>query len=189
MLAHAHGQLWNASQIANSLGITAPTVRHYLDILEDTFVVRQLQPFHGNIRKRITKSPKVYIRDSGLLHTLLRNPTLEQLHAHVSVGASWEGFVIEQIIRLIPSSWQYYFFRTSAGAEIDLLLIDKKSRMVAVEVKYSLSPKLTRGFWNAYEDLACRKTFVVYPGDESYPLDKNVFALSIKELGRITGET
>ena len=189
MLAHAHGQLWNASQIANSLGITAPTVRHYLDILEDTFIVRQLQPFHGNIKKRITKSPKVYIRDSGLLHTLLRNPTLEQLHTHLSVGASWEGFVIEQIIRLIPSSWQYYFFRTNAGAEIDLLLLDKKNRLMAVEVKYSLSPKIARGFWNAYEDLACKKGFVVYPGDESYPLGKNVFALSIKELGRMTAET
>jgi predicted AAA+ superfamily ATPase len=189
MLAHSHGYLWNASQIANSLGITAPTVRHYLDILEDTFIVRQLQPFHGNIKKRITKSPKVYIRDSGLLHTLLRNPTLEQLHAHLSVGASWEGFVIEQIIRLIPSSWQYYFFRTNAGAEIDLLLLDKKNRLMAVEVKYSLSPTITRGFWNAYEDLACRKGFVVYPGDESYPLGKNVFALSIKELGRMTAET
>ncbi len=189
MLAHSHGQLWNASQIANSLGITAPTVRHYLDILEGTFIVRQLQPFHGNIKKRITKSPKVYIRDSGLLHTLLRNPTLEQLHAHLSVGASWEGFVIEQIIRLIPSSWQYNFFRTNAGAEIDLLLLDKKNRLMAVEVKYSLSPTITRGFWNAYEDLACRKGFVVYPGDESYPLGKNVFALSIKELGRMTAET
>jgi len=189
MLAHSHGQLWNASQIANSLGITAPTVRHYLDILEDTFIVRQLQPFHGNIKKRITKSPKVYIRDSGLLHTLLRNPTLEQLHAHLSAGASWEGFVIEQIIRLIPSSWQYYFFRTNAGAEIDLLLLDKTNRLMAVEVKYSLSPKIARGFWNAYEDLACKKGFVVYPGDESYPLGKNVFALSIKELGRMTDET
>ena len=189
MLAHSHGHLWNASQIANSLGITAPTVRHYLDILEDTFIVRQLQPFHGNIKKRITKSPKVYIRDSGLLHALLRNPTLEQLHAHLSVGASWEGFVIEQIIRLIPSSWQYYFFRTNAGAEIDLLLLDKKNRLMAVEVKYSLSPTITRGFRNAYEDLACRKGFVVYPGDESYPLGKNVFALSIKELVRMAAET
>ncbi len=189
MLAHSHGQLWNASQIANSLGITAPTVRHYLDILEDTFIVRQLQPFHGNIKKRITKSPKVYIRDSGLLHTLLRNPTFEQLHTHLSVGASWEGFVIEQILRLIPSSWQYYFFRTNAGAEIDLLLLDNKNRLTAVEVKYSLSPKIARGFWNAYEDLACKKGFVVYPGDESYPLGKSVFALSIKELGRMTGGT
>ena len=189
MLAHSHGQLWNASQIANSLGITAPTVRHYLDILEDTFIVRQLQPFHGNIKKRVTKSPKVYIRDSGLLHTLLRNPTLEQLHTHLSVGVSWEGFVLEQIIRLIPSSWHYYFFRTNAGAEIDLLLLNKKNRLMAVEVKYSLSPKIARGFWNAYEDLACKKGFVVYPGDESYPLGKNVFALSIKELGRMTAET
>ncbi len=189
MLAHSHGQLWNASQIANSLGITAPTVRHYLDILEDTFIVRQLQPFHGNIKKRITKSPKVYIRDSGLLHTLLRNPTFEQLHTHLSVGASWEGFVIEQILRLIPSSWQYYFFRTNAGAEIDLLLLDNKNRLTAVEVKYSLSPKIARGFWNAYEDLSCKKGFVVYPGDESYPLGKGVFALSIKELGRMTGGT
>ncbi|KFZ44540.1 ATPase, partial [Smithella sp. D17] len=117
MLAHSHGQLWNASKIAGSLGISAPTVRRYLDILESTFIVRQLQPYHNNTKKRLIKSPKVYIRDSGLNHALLRIKTLDDLTGHPSVGASWEGFVIEQIVSLLPENSQYYFYRSNAGAE------------------------------------------------------------------------
>lgn len=185
MLAHSHGQLWNASQIANSLGISAPTVRNYLDILEDTFIVRQLQPYHFNIKKRLIKSPKVYIRDPGLLHALLRHRIFEDLLSHPSLGSSWEGFVIEQIIGIIPDNWQAYFYRTNAGAEIDLLLFDNKNKPVAVEIKYSTSPKITKGFWNAFEDLSCKKGFVVYPGKESYPIGNNVFTLPIKNLIKI----
>ena len=188
MLAHGHGQLWNASQMAGSLGITAPTVRHYLDILEDTFIVRQLQPYHANIKKRLTKSPKVYIRDSGILHTLLEKHTFEHLQTHPSIGASWEGFVIEQIIRMAPASRQYYFFRTSAGAEIDLLLTDGHNRLIAIEIKYSLSPKPSKGFWTAYDDLSCRKGFVVYPGEDSYPIGRDTVVLPLKELSRIIND-
>ena len=177
MIAHTHGQLWNASSIAGALGVTAPTVRHYLDILEDTYIVRQLPPYFANLGKRLTKSPKVYLRDSGLLHSLAGIRTFDQLHAHPLVGNSWEGFVIEQILRLKPTGWQGYFFRTSAGAEIDLLLQDEKGETVAVEVKYSLSPKPLRGFWQAYRDLHCRAGYIVYPGEEEYPVGEGVRAL------------
>lgn len=187
MLAHSHGGLWNASKIGGSLDISAPTVRSYLDILQETFIVRQLQPYHSNLKKRLIKSSKVYVRDTGLLHTLLRIRELDDLQGHPSIGSSWEGFVIEQIIESVPERWQAYFFRTNAGAEIDLLLIDNKNRPVAVEIKYSLSPAVTRGFWNAYEDLGCKRGFVVYPGDESYPIGSNVFTLPVKELPKIWG--
>jgi len=185
MIAHSHGQLWNASQIANSLGISAPTVRHYQDILEETFVIKQLQPYHHNIKKRLIKSPKIYIRDSGLLHVLLRNRTMDDLQSHPSLGNSWEGFVIEQIINIIPESWDTYFYRTGAGAEIDLLLFPTSKSPMAVEIKYSASPKISKGFWNAYNDLDCRKGFLVYPGEFTYPIAKNIIALSIQEISKI----
>lgn len=185
MLAHSHGQLWNASKIAGSLGISAPTAKHYLDILSDTFVVRQLQPFFANVKKRLIKSPKVYLRDAGLFHTLMRIKEKEDLDAHPSAGASWEGFIIEQIIAAKPDGWEAYFYRTSAGAEIDLLLLDDNDRPVAVEIKYSLSPKPGKGFWSAIDDLACEKAFVVFPGDESYPLQKNAFTLPVAQMHRI----
>ena len=182
MIAHAQGQLWNASQMANNMGISAPTVRHYLDILDDTFVVRQLQPYYANIKKRLIKSPKVYIRDTGLLHSLLGNSTLDALYGHPAVGSSWEGFVIEQIIGILPRGWQFFFYRSSSGAEIDLLLINNKKAAIAVEIKYSLSPQAAKGFWSSYRDLNCRKGFIVYPGNETYPLEKDVFALPLKNI-------
>jgi len=185
MLSHFNGQLFNASQLAVSLGITAPTVKNYLDILEDTFVVRRLYPYYSNTKKRLVKSPKVYIRDSGLLHTLLRNRNLEDLQSHPSIGSSWEGFIVEQLIGLIPDDWQVFFYRTSAGAEIDLLLFDSNNRPIAIEVKYSASPKALRGFWNACEDLSCKRGFVIYPGEELFPLSDNVSALPAKSLNQI----
>ena len=188
MLAHMHGQLWNASKIASGLGLSAPTVRHYLDILEETFIVRQIQPYHFNIKKRLIKSPKVYIRDSGLLHALLTVKTFDDLQAHPVVGSSWEGFVIEQIAGILPENTPLYFYRTGSGAEIDLLFFDRKNRPIAIEVKYSLSPKAEKGFWMACEDLSCKKGFIVYPGKESYPIGRNIFALPVKELSKIAKE-
>ena len=182
MLAHSHGQLWNASKIAGSLGVSAPTVRRYLDILESTFIVRQLQPFHANTKKRLIKSPKVYIRDSGLAHALLRIRTFDDLTGHPSVGASWEGFVIEQLAALLPENSEHYFYRSNAGAEIDFLYIDQQNQPVPIEIKYSLSPSLSRGFWNAYEDLSCTRGYVVYPGNEIYPVGKNVFTLPLDKF-------
>jgi uncharacterized protein len=182
MLAHSHGQLWNGNKIAGSLGLSAPTVRHYLDVLEDTFIVRQVQPYHANVKKRLIKSPKVYVCDSGLLHSLLRIRNLDDLQAHPSLGASWEGFVMEQIAGLLSGISDIFFYRTNAGAEIDLLFLDSKNKPVAVEVKYSLSPGVTKGFWNAFEDLSCRAGFVIYPGEEIFPLGRDVFALPIRNL-------
>jgi predicted AAA+ superfamily ATPase len=185
MMAHTHGQLWNSSSLAAAMGVTAPTVRHYLDILEDTYIVRQLQPYFANIGKRLTKSPKVYLRDSGLLHVLAGIRTFDDLHAHPMVGHSWEGFAIEQILRLKPRTWQGYFFRTAAGAEIDLLLLDEKGKPVAVEAKYSLSPKPMPGFWNAYADLSCRAGYVLYPGEEEYPIGEGVHALPLAGIKKV----
>lgn len=184
-LAHLHGRLWNASQVANSLGVSPPTARHYLDILEETFVVRQLPPFHPNIKKRLIKSPKIYLRDSGLLHCLLRIKDLEDLYGHPTLGPSWEGFIIEQIAGILPEGTPMYFYRTAAGAEIDLVVLDSKNHPLAVEVKYSLSPRPQKGFWSGLEDLKCKKAFVVYPGNEFYPIGEKTYALPVREIERI----
>jgi len=186
MLSHCHGQLWNASKIATSLGASATTVRHYLDILQDTFMIRQLQPFHLNIKKRLVKSPKIYLRDSGLLHSLLRIQSREDLLGHPSMGTSWEGWVIEQVLTYTPSSWSTFFYRTSGGAEIDLIIQPAGRRpIIAIEIKYSLDPRPTKGFWSAFSDLKSAKGFVAYPGQEYYPLGKKVFALPVSELDRL----
>lgn len=185
MLTHLQSQLWNASQIANSLGITAPTVNHYLDILEETFIVRKLQPYFPNIKKRLIKSSKIYIRDSGLLHALINITNIDNLQGHSSLGASWEGFVIEQIFSILPSNWGKYFYRTSAGAEIDLVVFKSAKECIAIEIKYSSQPQVTKGFWTAFSDLKCKKGFIVYPGSETYPINKNVSVLSVNNLARL----
>ena len=188
MIAHHHGQLWNASQIANSLGVSAPTVRHYLAILEETFLVRQLRPFFTNLKKRLVKSPKVYIRDSGLLHSLLGVASLDELQGRPMIGHSWEGFAIEQIIGLLPPRWEGYFFRSAAGAEIDLVLCCSGHKPVAVEIKFSAAPALSKGFHVAFQDLQCCKGYVVYPGFDAYPLGNNVTALPLLQIRRIFRE-
>ncbi len=185
MLAHSHAQLWNANRIAGSMGLSPPTIRKYLDILEDTFIVRQLRPYHTNLKKRLIKSPKVYIRDSGLLHSLIRIKTLKDLQDHPSVGSSWEGLIIEQVLGILPEDWQGFFYRTSAGAEIDLLLLDDQNKPIAIEIKYSAGARVSRGFWSAFEDLSCTKGFVIYAGEEFYPIKKNVYALPLKDMEMI----
>ena len=185
MLAHVHGQLWNASRIAGSLGMSAPTVKHYLDILNETFIARALPPYYTNIKKRLIKSPKVYIRDTGLLHALLRISTIEDLLSHPVAGSSWEGFVIEQILGRLPQDREAHFYRTSAGAEIDLVLHDRKNRPVAVEIKYSATPSVTKGFWIAMDDLSCKRGYVIYPGNEAYPIGDKVMALPLKQMDKI----
>lgn len=185
MLAHSHGQLWNASRIANSLGISAPTVRSYLDILGETYISRQLPPYFVNVKKRLIKSPKVYLRDTGLLHALAGVRDFDGLQNHPAVGSSWEGFIIEQIIGQLPQGWSPYFYRTSAGAEVDLILIAPGKNPTAVEIKYSLSPKVSKGFRMACEDLACDRAFIVYPGEEAYPLDDKIMVLPIEKISRV----
>ncbi len=186
MLSHAHGQLWNAQKISGSLGVSGPTARHYLDILQDTFMVRQLLPYHTNIKKRLVKTPKVYVRDSGLLHSLLGLESIDDLLGHPSAGASWEGFVIEQIIAMLPPNWRYWFYRTGAGAEIDLLIEPSGRRpLIAVEIKLSQSPSPSKGFWSSLKDLPQVRGFIVAPVDEIYPLSKDVYALPIEGLKRL----
>ena len=183
MLAHSHGQLWNASKIAASLGISAPTARHYLDILQDTFIVRQLQPYHANLKKRLVKTPKAYLRDTGLLHALLQLETLEDLVGHPCVGSSWEGWVIEQVLATVPSNWRPWFYRTSGGAEIDLILERPGRRpFLAFEVKYSPSPSPSKGFWTALTDLGLEEGYVICPCEEQYPLGHGVSTLPIRAL-------
>ncbi len=182
MVAHNHGKLWNASQIASSLGVTAPTVKHYLDILTDTFLVRQLAPFFVNVKKRLVKSPKIYLRDSGILHTLLNIKSTDDLLSHPGVGSSWEGFVIEQILNSTGGSIESYFYRTGSGNEIDLILELGKNNRIAIEVKHSLSPELTKGFRIAFEELKCKKGYVVYPGDDEFPINEKVRVVSLAKI-------
>lgn len=186
MICHSHGQIWNASQLAGALGISPPTAKRYLDILAETFIVRQLQPYHGNLKKRLIKSPKIYVRDSGLLHALMSIRTMDDLEGHPVAGHSWEGFIVEQIAPSRPGQQESCFFRTNAGAEIDLVLLKPGKKPIAVEVKYTTTPKATKGFYQGFQDLGCEKGFIVHPGKESYPLAGHITALSVRDLDKIT---
>lgn len=187
MLAHFHGQVWNASKIAASLGVTAPTAKHYLDTLQDTFMVRVLRPFAANLKKRLVKSPKVYLRDSGLLHALLRIGDSDQLLGHPIAGASWEGWVIEQALAADGGRSGAYFYRTAAGAEIDLVLERPRGRRLAFEIKLASAPSPSRGFWSGLDDLKPTAAFVIYPGTERYSLGHGVEALPVSMLADVLG--
>jgi predicted AAA+ superfamily ATPase len=185
-MAHCHGQVWNASKIAVSLDVSSRTVRRYLDLLQDVFMVRQVQPYTANTKKRVIKSAKVYLRDTGLLHALLGIGSFDALQGHPALGASWEGFAVEQIHGLLPAGSTSYFYRTCAGAEVDLVIERGPSDPpVAVECKYSLSPRLARGFWNALDDIQPAKAYVVYPGQEPYPLAKQVWAWPLSRIAEV----
>jgi hypothetical protein len=178
MLAHYHGQVWNAAELARSLGVNESTVRRYLDLLEGVFMVRQLQPWHENLKKRQVKSPKVYFRDSGLLHQLLGIRNLRDLLSHPKSGASWEGYVIEEVIkRLQPDDT--FFWATHGGAELDLLLF-MDGRRLGIEVKRVDAPRLTPSMRVALEDLALDRLVVLYPRGHRYPLAERVEAVSLE---------
>jgi len=172
MLAHYHGQVWNAAEPARSLGLSEATVRRYLDLLAGAFLVRQLPPWHENIGKRQVKAPKVYVRDTGLLHQLLGIVDLAALFSHPKCGASWEGFVLEAMLRLTRPD-EAYFWATHGGAELDLLLF-KRGRRFGVEIKRADAPKLTPSMRHALEDLRLDGLTVVYPGNKPYALAENV---------------
>lgn len=173
MLAHSHGQLWNASRLASSFGVSAPTMQHYLEILEATYMVRRLLPLTANLGKRLTKSPKVYIQDSGLLHCLLGLRSVDELYGHPTAGASWEGWVLEQLVRVLGPAWQLSFYRTAAGAEVDVVA-ERGSRRLAFEMKLGTAPAPTKGFWQALADVKPEATYVVAPVDTEYPLAETV---------------
>jgi len=180
MLAHSHGQTLNASKLADSMGVSGHTIRKYIDLLEQTFVARTLQPWSGNTKKRLIKAPKVYIRDTGLLHALLDIESMEKLFSHPVYGASYEGFVIENILSQLPR-WQASFYRTSSGSESDLVL-EKSGKRVAIEINASTSPKLGRGNWSALETLQPDHSFVVAPVDAAYPLQQGVVAMPLDDV-------
>ena len=183
MLAHAQGSLLNASALAASLSISAPMVTRYVDLLADLLLVRRLVPFIANTRKRLVKSPKVYVRDSGLVHALLGVQDDLALAGHPVMGASWEGFVIENLLAVAPPRTLASFYRTAAGAEIDLVLeLPGRTAPWAIEIKHSLAPRPTRGFHHALEDVRPEKAFVVYAGTESYPLSREVEVIGVREM-------
>jgi predicted AAA+ superfamily ATPase len=182
MLAYQQGELLNTAQLARNLGIDVKTASGYLDLLVDLMLVRRLPPWHANLGKRLVKSPRVFVRDSGLVHALLNIMDKETLIAHPVVGHSWECFVIENLLACVSSNAQAYFYRTSGGAEIDLLLSWPDGSLWAIEVKRSLGPKVERGFHAACSDLMPARKFVVYPGVERYRLATDIEAISLVEL-------
>jgi hypothetical protein len=180
MLAHIHGQTLNSSQLGASLGISHTTVRSYLDLLTQTFMVRLLEPFSTNSKKRLVKSPKVYLRDSGILHSLLQIDALDDLLAHPVCGESWEGLVIENLVATLPD-WQPCFYRTADGAEIDLIL-ERGRRRLAIECKASTAPVVSRGFWTALDDLGIDEAWIVAPVSDPYPLRAGVTVTPLPTL-------
>lgn len=182
MLAHNQGGLLNAAQIARGLGVTGATVGHYLDLMVDLLLVRRLPPRLANVGKRLVRSPKVYVRDSGLVHALLGLADKEAVLGHPVAGASWEGLVIENAIGAAGERAEPSFYRTSGGAEIDLILSWRDGREWAIEVKRSAAPKLERGMRSALEDLQPERSFIVYPGSERYRLGPKTEAIGLAEL-------
>ncbi len=181
MLAHYHGQTWNAAEPARALGVSEPTIRKHLDLLTDAFMVRQLQPYLANIRKRQVKSPKIYIRDSGLLHTLLGITSEKSLLTNPKIGASWEGFVIEQVLSREPHD-DAFFWATHQKAEIDLIL-QKDTKLFGVEIKRTDSPRLTPSIKNAISDLGLEKVVIIYPGTKRFPISDGVEAIPLRMIG------
>ncbi len=180
MLAYSQGQTLNTSKIAGSLGVSSHTINSYMDILEKTFLIRVLRPFATNLKKRFIKSPKIYLRDSGILHTLLGIDSMNELFGHPVFGSSFEGFVIENIISSLPR-WQFYFYRTKVGAEIDLFMV-KGSRRLAIEIKTGKAPALSKGFWTAVEDVRATEKYLIAPVDSNYKIKDGVKVTSLQKF-------
>ena len=180
MCAHNQGQQLNLSKLAESLGLTHPTIRRYIDLLEQTFIVRTIPPFEINIKKRLVKSPKVFVRDSGILHQLLAIPNFNSLLGNPVFGSSWEGMVIENIIVNMPS-WDYFFYRTATGDEIDLLL-KKGNQVIAIECKASDAPKVTKGFYRSLEVVKPNRTYIIAPTNDTYQLQENITVIGLENF-------
>jgi predicted AAA+ superfamily ATPase len=188
MLAHHQGGMLNVAQLARNLGVDAKTAAAYIDLLVDLLLVRRLPSWQANVGKRLVKSPKVYVRDSGLVHALLAVADREMLLSHPVVGASWEGFIVEHLLTVAPEGVQGFYYRTSGGAEIDLLLRFPGGQSWAIEIKRSLAPRPERGFHSACADLGPERRFVVYPGDDSYPVGDGIQAVSLPRLAQVLVE-
>lgn len=183
MIAHVHGQLWNGSEIGNSLGVAHTTARRYLDLLTGAYLVRQLQPWRTNAGKRLVKSPKIYFRDSGLLHEFLKISSMRDLLAHPKLGFSWEGFVMEQVLEQFGEK-DSFFWATHAGAELDLLIV-RGSKKWGFEFKFTESPEITKSMRIALQDLKLERLHIIYPGKQSTQLDRKIELVSAKHLNMI----
>ncbi len=180
MLAHLNGQIFNSSQLANSMGLSHTTIKTYVDILANTFMLRVIEPYYINVKKRLVKSPKIYFRDTGVLHALLNIESYNDLFANPIYGSSWEVTVIENVIAKYKN-WNYYFYRTASGNEIDLVLT-KANRVVAIEIKSSETPKLTKGFWYALDDIKATEAYVIAPVRMPFPLKNSVMVYPLEEF-------
>lgn len=180
MLAYTHGNLLNAEQLGNSLAVTGTTVKRYLDYLEGAFLIKRLLPFYTNVGKRLVKSPKVYINDSGILHHLLRIEDEKQLLNHPAVGASWEGYVISQIVYAAPRRIDAYFYRTQAGAECDLVLVHGNTVVACIEIKLNKSPSAGKGFYNAITDLKSKNNFIICTGTSEYKTKEGIIITDVQ---------
>ena len=174
MAAHSQGAILNVANLSKSLGLTAPTIKKYLSFLEDAFLIRLLQPYSPNLKKRLVKSPKVYIRDTGILHHLLAIHSFDALQSHPVLGNSWEGYVIEQIIQYGGSGFEYHYFRTHEGAECDLILLKGNSPIASIEIKFTSSPKTSKGMLQAFKDIKTGLNFIVTPQTDDYLITKNI---------------
>ncbi|MDA0791734.1 MAG: ATP-binding protein [Proteobacteria bacterium] len=184
MLAHSQGALLNASKLSSALAIDTRTLNRYMDLLVDLLLVRRLEPWHGNVKKRLVRSPKTYLRDSGIVHSLLNIDSIESLLSHPITGMSWEGHVIESILSVAPDWVQPYFFRTVRGAEIDLVLEFGPDRRWAIEIKRSMTPKPSPGFHNGCEDIGAERRFIVYAGDREFMQNDDVETLPLEGMLR-----
>jgi uncharacterized protein len=187
MIAHYHGQVWSHAEPARTLGVSEPTIRRYLDALTGVFMVRQLQPWHENLGKRQIKSPKVYVRDSGLVHQLLGIRTAADLQRHPKMGASWEGYLVEQVLATLAPD-EAYFWGTHGGAELDLLLF-KSGRRYGIEVKRTDAPRRTPSMASALADLGLEALAVIYPGDRRFEIDRRIVAVPAKEVSKASWRT
>ena len=189
MLSHYHGNILNYSELGRSLQVASTTIRHYVDILESTLVIRVLRPWFNNTSKRLVKSPKIYLKDSGLFHRLQALDNAQILESHPKLGASWEGFALSQLIELSGlSEDSFFFWATQAGAKIDLFW-QQNGRNYAAEFKYSDAPRRTKSMTTAMQDLNLEHLWVIYPGKEDYPIDRQMTVLSISSLQRIFTQT
>ncbi len=182
MVAHLNGQLLNVAGLSNSLDSSASSISRYLDLLEGGFLINRLLPYFVNLGKRLVKAPKIYVRDSGILHRLLRIQNYDELSGHPAIGSSWEGYVIEQIMRVTHRKWEYYFYRTQQGAEVDLVLINPSGKLFCIEIKFSAAPVLSRGFHQSIEDLAPAASFVIVPTGESYPKERGIRVIALLDF-------
>ena len=180
MLAHSHGNIFNASNFARSLGVSSPTITRYLHFLEEAYLVNRLMPFYYNTKKRLVKSPKVYIRDSGVLHYLTNTLDPRVLPVHIIVGSSWEGFVVEQVKQILGRDLEMFYYRTHQGTECDLVLVKGSKPLASVEIKYSSSPVITRSFTLAINDLRTKANFIVTPDCDDYTIRENVKVCSLQ---------